>query len=297
MPTARLLVLTDPSQRQQVAASPLEARTLIEDRNRVLLSRAIAYESLQQWDQAAADLSRLIELQPARWEPRVWRAEFYARRGHWAKAADDYARASALIPDNIDLRYLHALTRVGAGDPTGYRRACAALLDRFGQGDLPHLACWVLVLAPDAVKDRHRPVHLAEALLRKDPKSGWAPTILGAALYRAGRLAESVQRLTEASAAWEQAGVKPPLFSPAYTWFLLAMAHQRLGHAVQARLWQDRAQKRMEQETKDPRSLPWNRRLTLQLLHREAEQMVGAPAIDPQTRPKEERPRGKVPGH
>jgi WD40 repeat protein len=30
------------------------------------------------------------------------------------------------------------------------------VLDRFGQNDLPDKACWVLVLAPDAVKDRNR---------------------------------------------------------------------------------------------------------------------------------------------
>jgi WD40 repeat protein/lipoprotein NlpI len=241
------------------------------DEAEVYHQRGLLYESVQQWDQAALDLSKGIELQPARWEPRLWRAEFYARRGRWAKAADDFASASELIPDNMDLRYWHALARVGDGDLSAYRGACGAVLDRFGQNDLPDKACWVLVLAPDAVKDRNRPIHLAEELLRKDANPGWASTILGAALYRAGRFAEAAQQLNKASTAWEQATVKPPVYSPAYIWFLLAMAHQRLGHAAEAQRWLDKAQKWMKEETQDSRTPAWNRRLTLQLLRREAE--------------------------
>jgi hypothetical protein len=55
-----------------------------------------------------------------------------------------------------------------------------------------------------------------------------------------------------------------------YTWFFLAMAHQRLGHAREARVWLEKTQKQMEQKSSADAS--WNRRLTLQLLSREAEQ-------------------------
>jgi tetratricopeptide (TPR) repeat protein len=190
---------------------------------RIHRQRGLLYESVQQWDEAAADLSKVIEMQPDRLGPRIWRAEFYVRRGHWEKAADDFAKASELSPDIMNIRYWHALTRVGDGDLAGYRDACAALLDRFGQAGLPDRACWASVLAPGAVNDLNRLVHMAEVVLRKDPQTGWASTILGAALYRAGRFAEAVQRLDEANAVWEQAATKPAMYSPAYTWFFLAM--------------------------------------------------------------------------
>src|SRR5262249_17971358 len=102
------------------------------------------------------------------------------------------------------------------------------------------------------------------------------PTTLGPALYRAGRFAEAIQRLNEVNAAWDQAATKPIMHSPAYTWFFLAMAHQRVGHAGEARHWLDKGLKGMEEETRS-QALPWNRRLTLQLLRREAEALLKKP--------------------
>ena len=211
------------------------------------------------------------------------------------KATSDFSKAVELNPDDHLARYRLALARLGAGDLSGYRRACAALLDRFGQAELPDTARWILVLAPDAVNDRNRLVLRGEEALRKDPHTGWASTILGATLYRADRFAEAIQRLNEANTAWEQAGTKPAMYSPAYLWFFLAMAHQRQGHAAEARRWLDKAQKWMEQETQDSRNPAWNRRLTLQVLRREAEQLLAAPATDPRAPAKEEKPRAQAP--
>ena len=59
------------------------------------------------------------------------------------------------------------------------------------------------------------------------------------------------------------------------------MAHQRLGHVEEAKKWHDKAAQWIERETrkkpKEPAAanpLPWNRRLTLQLLRREAEELL-----------------------
>ena len=51
----------------------------------------------------------------------------------------------------------------------------------------------------------------------------------------------------------------------------------------------------MEQETQDSRNPAWNRRLTLQVLRREAEQLLGAPATDPRAPAKDEKLRAKAP--
>jgi tetratricopeptide (TPR) repeat protein len=257
------------------------------------LSLAQTYRQQNELEKAIADYSKAIELDPKNAERWNDRADAFAALAQWDKASADFSKAIELSPENMVIRYWFALTQVGAGDLAGYHRACAALLDRFGQGDLSDRVCWVLVLAPDAVKDRNRPVHLAEALLRKDPQTGWASTILGAALYRAGRFAEAVQRLTEASAAWEQAATKPEAYSPAYIWFFLAIAHQHLGHAAEARRWLDKARNWMDKETQNPRNVAWNRRLTLQWLRREAEALLKEAATN--QRGKQEGTRAKPP--
>jgi hypothetical protein len=56
------------------------------------------------------------------------------------------------------------------------------------------------------------------------------------------------------------------------------MAHQRAGHAAEARQWLDKAIRQMEQDIQAA-DLMWNRRLTLQLLRREAESLVRGGAI------------------
>jgi serine/threonine protein kinase/Flp pilus assembly protein TadD len=171
-----------------------------------------------------------------------------------------------------------ALARAGAGDLTGYRSSCAAMLRQFGQTDEPfaaHCVAWASVLAPDAVEDLDRPVKLAESVLRGDPQNDPYTITLGAALYRAGRFAEAIRRLRGANAAWENK--KATKYSPAYTWLFLAMAHHRLGQAEEARRWLDKAVKWAERETRNNGD-HWDRRLTLQLLRREAEGLLRGPA-------------------
>jgi tetratricopeptide (TPR) repeat protein len=233
------------------------------------------HQRRHQWEQAAQDLSRAIELQSKAPEPRLWRAEFRARREDWAKAADDFAAARDLAPSAVHLYYWHALARLGAADLAAYRRACAALLERFGRTRDPEEAQWVawtLSLGTDTVKDWAQPVRLAEAALQKDPKSDLYATTLGAVLYRAGRFREAVERLEGVGKPGRSNTERTSL---AYSRFLSAMAHHRLGHVKESRQWLDRAVQRAEQETSGPNAVPWNRGLTLRLLRREAEAMIG----------------------
>jgi len=74
------------------------------------------------------------------------------------------------------------------------------------------------------------------------------------------------------------------------TYFYLAMAHHRLGHAEEARRWLEKAIQGTEEALRSPSqtlgksgnqsgviSPNWNRRLTLGLLRREAEQLIQVP--------------------
>jgi len=138
--------------------------------------------------------------------------------------------------------------------------------------DAANWAAWTCTLTPNAVDDWAPALQLAEKAIRIDPKNCGYLCTQGALLYSAGRFSEAIQRLEEVSATWEQATTKPPTYSPAYNWFFLAMAHRCQGNEENARRWLDKAVTWAEQEMKN--QVPWNRRLTVELLRREAEALL-----------------------
>jgi tetratricopeptide (TPR) repeat protein len=99
---------------------------------------------------------------------------------------------------------------------------------------------------------------------------------LGRALYCAGRFEEAAKHLTQAEAAFKETTY--PTSSIIYTRLFQAMTHQCLGHADQAKEWLEKAIKDIEQppqdRPQDGAAMAWNRRLTLQILRREAEELL-----------------------
>lgn len=116
------------------------------------------------------------------------------------------------------------MAHFAAGDVDAYRQVCATMLERFGQTQDRRTAVNVLlvcVLQDDVLSDMGRLQPLARV-----PTWHGGDWTRGAALYRVGRLEESVECF-EASAR---------KFRPrALDWCFLAMAHHRLGHADDAR--------------------------------------------------------------
>jgi WD40 repeat protein/tetratricopeptide (TPR) repeat protein len=248
-------------------------------------SRGLAFVQLRRWDLALADFSVVIQRYPQigpAWEDR---GHVYAELGQWEKAAADFAqaaklgekaaadfaRASKLQPkelqslgDNwsgrlvnwaLESRRKSALVQLAKGDLAGYRQSYARLLERFGQSPDRATATALVslgVLLPEAGTDRDR-------LLRLARKADGAT--LGAALYRVGRFEAAVDRLEEAVQLQGQGGT-------AATYLFLAMAHQRLGRADEARRSLDHAVARMEQAT-----LPWEERIMVRQLRQEAEDL------------------------
>ena len=206
---------------------------------------------------------------------RAARGSAYAERGQWMEAAADFARASELNPDPLH-HYRQALVRVQRGDKVGYRQLCADMLARFGaatNADSAHWVVWTCVLGADAVADWKLPLQLAEKAVADKPNNYRALNQLGAALYRAGQYQESLKRLTEAEAVYGPDDER--LSAIAYNWLFLAMAHHRLGHVEEEEKWHDKAVQSIDQKTTAAvNPLPWNRRLTLQLLRREAEELL-----------------------
>jgi WD40 repeat protein/serine/threonine protein kinase/predicted Zn-dependent protease len=300
----RGLALLDAGDQQRALADLDMAILLQPDHAEARYQRGLMHGRAGRFPEASADFSRTIALRPDHAAAYAGRAYVHLQLQQCKQAVADYSKAVAMSDwdkaaadlskavaepnlEKVVVAYWLALARLGAGDLAGYRSACAEMLQRFGATDQPDVAAWVawtLVLAPDAVKDLDHSAKLADAAVRRAPENEFCSNTLGAALYRAGRFGEALRQLNAASAAWQQARDKPATHSRAYAWFFLAMTHQRLGHAIEARQWLDRALKWMEMEVQNPGNkavVVWNRRLTLQLLRREAQLLITGKADYP----------------
>jgi serine/threonine protein kinase/tetratricopeptide (TPR) repeat protein len=196
------------------------------------------------------------------------------RQDRVEEAGAMFRKVTELQPDDVLPYHWLALTQLAAGDRDGYRGTCAVMLRQFGGTDRPDVAyqvAWTCVLDADAVPDRDRPVELARAAFGGPPAAARCSLGLGAALHRAGRFGEAIRCCNEADVAARQAVPRTTELS-AYTGFFLAMAHHRSGHAAEAREWLSRARTQTERDVHE--GLPWNRRLTLRLLRREAEALI-----------------------
>jgi hypothetical protein len=87
----------------------------------------------------------------------------------------------------------------------------------------------------------------------------------GAVLYRAGRHASAVRQLNEAVAVHGTGMVED--------WLFLSLAHQRLGHAAEAKKWLDRARG----QKPSTRAKQFWENLEVDLLRREAEKVLKQP--------------------
>ena len=210
------------------------------------------------------------------------RGASYAELGQWKEAMADFAKAVELKKDDPLHRYRQALARLQLGDVEGYRNVCADMLEQFdpaAKTDSARWAVWTCVLAADAVADWKVPLQLAEKAAADNPKNYRALNHHGSVLYRAGQSQEAIERLTEAEAAYQPDDQKQNAI--ACNWLFLAMAQQRLGHDEEAKKWRDKAVQWIDQEMQKmptelaaANPLPWNRRLTLQLLRCEAEELL-----------------------
>jgi formylglycine-generating enzyme required for sulfatase activity/tetratricopeptide (TPR) repeat protein len=241
------------------------------------------------WEEAEVILRDFQAAHPNEEPARLLAGQFFVRRGgwradkqQWPEAAADFAKAVESPQAYVYAWHSHALLRLRLGDRSGYQTACTTLLQRFGPMENPQvlgLVAWTCALAPEAVADPQRLVQLAEKAAATDPRSYLLRRTLGAALMRAGRVEEALVKLNQAAALQKDAPT---------TWVLLALAHQRLGHAAEARQWLTKTQQWMEQAEKRPdapvtggelvwNALAWDERLVLQLLRREAEESSRRP--------------------
>jgi tetratricopeptide (TPR) repeat protein len=272
--------LDDQARYEEAEAEFSEAIKLLPEHGSFWVQRGWAYAEMGQWDRGTADF-----VKSSFWVQRGWAC---AELGQWDKASADFAEATQFKEPDEQAWYSRAMLHLRDGNLDGYRGMCSDMLERFGAG-----AAWTCTLSPESRTDPDpdRIVSLAEDLLAKSSRDHWHVNQLGAALYRAGRFEEAVARLTEAT----ELSCHPYRTNMLYTWFYLAMAHHRLGHAEETRRWLHKAVQGTDEALKSPGEtlaksgnpdgvIPpnWSRRLTLGLLRREAEQLIQAPGTKPE---------------
>jgi tetratricopeptide (TPR) repeat protein len=227
---------------------------------------------------AVDDFSKALELHPPCRSALSWRCAAYLRLGQLDKARDDVAALRETKAKDYYRHYEHAVLCLALNDEAEYRDSCQTMLDALSEIDDPMAAnfvAWACALAPDAVDDYEPVLACAKKAVEARPESDQFLNTLGAILYRAGRNDQAIERLTELDQRRETADGTVQS-SPAYTWYFLAMAHQKASNAEQPREYLNKANQWTDEVLADEENPPaWNRRATLELLRKEAEALLG----------------------
>jgi WD40 repeat protein/serine/threonine protein kinase/tetratricopeptide (TPR) repeat protein len=231
-------------------------------------------------DKAEADYARAQQLGPTDSDFFTHWGHEHAWKNQWHQAAADFAQALALGDPDARVGVALALARLQDSDLLGYRQACAEMLQRLGKNDHKNVVYRVVFtcsLLPDTLDNPSLAVALAEKTWAAnrdplDPKAkdeGDMLTMLGMALYRAGRFQEATERLETVLKDRYWIGIP----------YYLAMAHHRLGHAAEARKYLDQAVQHTETYVKSRPASPgspsqWEGYVEFQPLRREAEALI-----------------------
>jgi tetratricopeptide (TPR) repeat protein len=248
--------------------------------------RGEAYFKLKLWPKSEADFSRAIGLDSENPLPWQNRASCHCEQGKWPEAAADLTRAIALGQNSYRPWHELALCHLAADNVAGYQEACRSMIAQFGETEDPLTAefvAWSCALAPDALGQYGDAVLLGKKSVAESRPKPDARTYLGAVLYRASQVKQAIEHLTEAN---QLIGESPDNVrsSPAYTWYFLALAHHTQGNDEEAGRWLATATAWTEEVLAKHESgaaeLAWNRRVTLQILRKEAEAMIADASED-----------------
>ena len=172
------------------------------------------------------------------------RAVILAEFGHYDLVASGVTKHLEQTHDDEKYQYFYfvqCVSLVAMGDLQGYRSAADKVLSRSGNMSDLYLTfmAWCCTLAPDAVADLAVPVRMVEKAMAApiwNNSKEFTLFVLGAALYRAGRIDEAIARLEMSEKSYGKES--PP--SPEL-WIYLAMAHHKKGNADEARRWLEKA--------------------------------------------------------
>jgi tetratricopeptide (TPR) repeat protein len=217
-----------------------------------------------------ADLA--VELNEGSAESHSTRASLLVAFGQIQRARQDLL---ATLDDEIKADayygiYQAALLSLALDNRQSYQQLCQRLVATVTENDelTPrHFSAWTAALAPKAVEDYQRAISLAKQSVQEDPDHRQARTALGAIQMRAGLYEQALATLQE-STQLESTDSS----SAAYAAFFRAMTLSHLGREKDARESLNEAIRLADEKLNDKtKPQPWNRKLTLELLRKEAE--------------------------
>jgi len=263
------------------------------------LTRAQIHAELEQWDQAAADYAividqhsdskhsfsprkqicrcvvehpelfqRVVALRPR--ESALWiaRGQHLAAREQWAEAAAAYRRAgTSREPTDSTTAYAGALLL--AGDEQAYSEVCQALT---GAATPQHqfanyIKTRTWCLRPVKDSDAERIENVARSFATMNAHRSFAVAL---AYYRVGQFELAIQLAEQSNSQdWYE-------LADAMNWLVLAMAHQRLNHPDEARVWYEKSERLVVEGIANgtARAMWPGDWITLHLLRREAKELL-----------------------
>jgi WD40 repeat protein/serine/threonine protein kinase/tetratricopeptide (TPR) repeat protein len=223
--------------------------------------------------------ARVGKLRPNDRRLRIARVQRLARHGLWRGASAALARVIELDPSDPTAWYRQSTLLLELRDIEGYRRVCREMLARFGQTKEPSVAegtAKTCLFVPDAVPDLQPVLKLAGQAVTGTEQHrdyDWFLLCRGMADYRAGRFTDAIDLLKKVLSPNDET-----LYRDTLVHLFLAMAHQRLGQADEARQALDTARTLMEQRFPKPEGKGldngWDDWLRCQIVRREAEQLI-----------------------
>ncbi len=199
------------------------------------LQRGLLALALSQPDLAIADFSRILVAEPDLDRARYRRAQALIRLGRHREALVDLDILIPKYPGEDSLYDLRGIIREALGDheqARADREKASALLPKDAR--TLNERAWDYATGPIDQRDPERAVAFARRAVALSPGQQLSLNTLGVALYRAGQYAQAISVLDQSLAAGKGE-------FDAFDLFFLAMAHQKLGHASQARDRFDRA--------------------------------------------------------
>ncbi len=153
-------------------------------------------------DRARDVAEELVRLDPRGARTQSLLGTVHLAAGRMGDAIMAFDHAASAQPGDFTIRHRQLIALARAEDWSSARAVATEILNRFGTTDDPFRAnavAWACSLIPGAIQDREAPVRLATLALRRFPadQRHLVLNTLGAALYRAGRPGEAIQKLNE----------------------------------------------------------------------------------------------------
>ncbi|PHR85896.1 MAG: hypothetical protein COA78_38680, partial [Blastopirellula sp.] len=248
--------------------------------------RAEAYTDLEMYQEALADFDQAIVLGPWRSKTYYRRAELHVRLKDYPKAAADFSQTIELYPNYSTSHYRLAITTLATDDQAGYHTCCRKMLATFAGSDEPfatYFTAWTCALAPNTDEIYAPVIKLARHAVEKEQNNKQYLNGLGAILMRSSQYDAAKVELEKALALGNSDNT-----SSSYIRYFLAMTEHHLGHNQAAKDQLKIANYAAKEELKDTDKPPaWNRKLTLELLRKEAEVLINQAKVTEETTPQE----------